>query len=880
MNRIPNGYLIDRCKVWCEPNGEYVASKGWRAEFPDLSTSDAAHWLNLETSLRQLIGSVSEQERIQVLLYTGHNFTKALDHYDQKTEECEIHICREVRKEVSHYFRERMENQTLVNANVEVHVSSKFKAKGSMFEDAFDVTRRNLDERGNYFDMVIRGIGGAAHPLDDQGHYEGLMRHWSPGTPCAWTDDIDLSSCLEDLVRHSDVSPRNGNRETAHGFYLDGKYVGIIVVKKMPRNTWQKTMQTFVGMAIPGLRIVLNMRRLSSIAEELHDDERDHKLSKNSERARVAAGRLKHFNRIVRLQNNEVVPFRAQLIISVYADTPAKLDSRMNAVRVAVEQTGCQGFNPALTPSSVALFNCSTPGYGPWTGYNPYWLKIDDLALAHMCPVGSTPTGKLDQADWLVCGNQKNLVGFPLFIGSQPSDLIVMAQKGAGKSASLQYLILQAAKMFGFLGIIDEGFSWIETAHLLDPGSRPIVVRSNSGHTFNPFDTKGMARSPQHNRSAVSLIQLLAGRSDDKDRDHDQGALISQTVKAIYEREFTYWKVKNPDQYYQACRTATLALRTVGEDFVDAVQWLKELKVRDSGKYLELQGTLSESGAMEIAKDRALEHFISDAAFSMWTPEMFPQLFHLWDELNARSREKNASPLYKPLATRLEQWLRDGEYGPIVDGVSNIDLGTKFITKDSPLKVVHFELGEMGKSEGRLKEVLGFLLADEMRSTVQNMPRAVRKGVIIEEMTSLLRVPNAQEIVIDYSERMRKYNCWLAYVFQQYSGLLKADKAVAEAVVHNSLSMMLLMNKNPEDLIALNDYVKIPEPIRQVVQQFPPPESMRGRKDAYAGCVYVDKSGTKPEFTVCRIMMSERIEEITNSSGDRFDEKRKQLAIA
>jgi hypothetical protein len=32
------------------------------------------------------------------------------------------------------------------------------------------------------------------------------------------------------------------------------------------------------------------------------------------------------------------------------------------------------------------------------------------------------------------------------------------------------------------------------------------------------------------------------------------------------------------------------------------------------------------------------------------------------------------------------------------------------------------------------------------------------------------------------------------------------------------------------------------------------------------------------EFTICRIMMSERIEEITNSSGDRFDAKRKQLA--
>jgi hypothetical protein len=129
---------------------------------------------------------------------------------------------------------------------------------------------------------------------------------------------------------------------------------------------------------------------------------------KNAERARALAGQIKHLERIVRLQKNEVVPFRAQLIISIYADTPDQLDSRMNAVRVAVEQTGCQGFNPAPTPSSVALFNCSTPGYGPWTGYKPYWLKIDDLPLAHMCPVGSTPTGKLDSSDWLVFRNQQS----------------------------------------------------------------------------------------------------------------------------------------------------------------------------------------------------------------------------------------------------------------------------------------------------------------------------------------------------------------------------------------------------------------------------------------------------------------------------------------
>jgi hypothetical protein len=41
-----------------------------------------------------------------------------------------------------------------------------------------------------------------------------------------------------------------------------------------------------------------------------------------------------------------------------------------------------------------------------------------------------------------------------------------------------------------------------------------------------------------------------------------------------------------------------------------------------------------------------------------------------------------------------------------------------------------------------------------------SMVRAIKKQVIIKEMTFFLKIPNGEEIVIDYYERMRKYsNC-------------------------------------------------------------------------------------------------------------------------
>jgi hypothetical protein len=125
--------------------------------------------------------------------------------------------------------------------------------------------------------------------------------------------------------------------------------------------------------------------------------------------------------------------------------------------------------------------------------------------------------------------------------------------------------------------------------------------------------------------------------------------------------------------------------------------------------------------------------------------------FDLQDELATAGLQKGPhQELCSSLASLLRPWLRDGRYGPIVDGPSNVDLGS--VSTSGRLKVVHFELGEMGKSEADLKSVVGFLITNQVRNHIQSMPRGVRKQVILEEMTSFLKVPNGDEIVIDYYE--------------------------------------------------------------------------------------------------------------------------------
>ena len=82
---------------------------------------------------------------------------------------------------------------------------------------------------------------------------------------------------------------------------------------------------------------------------------------------------------------------------------------------------------------------------------------------------------------------------------------------------------------------------------------------------------------------------------------------------------------------------------------------------------------------LRLALDRnpATEHLVRNLAFASWSPAMFPTLFNLHDEFHAAALQKGAhQELCATLASLLRPWLRDGRYGPIVDGASNVDLGS------------------------------------------------------------------------------------------------------------------------------------------------------------------------------------------------------------
>src|SRR5262249_46972755 len=129
-----------------------------------------------------------------------------------------------------------------------------------------------------------------------------------------------------------------------------------------------------------------------------------------------------------------------------------------------------------------------------------------------------------------------------------------------------------------------------------------------------------------------------------------------------------------------------------------------------------------------------------------------------------------------------------------------------------------------------LRAVVGFLITNEVRNHIQGMPRGIRKQVVIEEMTSFLKIPNGEEIVIDFYERFRKYSAQVTSVFQHYSTLLESHPKVAKAIIGNSGAMFLLRNPNRKDLETLSSFVYLPQVIRDKIASFLSPLTWPGAR--------------------------------------------------
>jgi hypothetical protein len=245
---VPDGYFADNHMVFGDLGKGGVLSRGYAVEFPDLSASDDQAFIDLESDIRLILGSLRESERLQLSVHTSSDFSRPLDRFAEETEKSQIKISSEVRNELVSRYRNRVANERLIQANARLYLSSKLpafvKESGRVvrgFEEIFRIESRSFEQRAMFFDLLFQSYGGSVKGLDNVGHYDEFLTFWSPGQARQPRfKDLDWLRPIANLCRFSGLSPR---QPPATGFYLDGYYVGLLVARTLPRATWGRTME-------------------------------------------------------------------------------------------------------------------------------------------------------------------------------------------------------------------------------------------------------------------------------------------------------------------------------------------------------------------------------------------------------------------------------------------------------------------------------------------------------------------------------------------------------------------------------------------------------------------------------------------------------------
>jgi hypothetical protein len=188
QQNIPDGYFCEDHMIWGDPGSGSIFSRIYDIQFPDLSASDDDTLIALQSDLRLMLGCMQSGERAQLSYYTGNHFSGPLDRFEAETEKSKIEICSRVRDELVSRFRARMKAETLIQANARLALSTRMprfvKEEGKRvkgFADVFKILKRSFDQRERFFDLLLRSYGGEVKGLGDQGHYDELVRFWSPG---------------------------------------------------------------------------------------------------------------------------------------------------------------------------------------------------------------------------------------------------------------------------------------------------------------------------------------------------------------------------------------------------------------------------------------------------------------------------------------------------------------------------------------------------------------------------------------------------------------------------------------------------------------------------------------------------------------------------
>jgi hypothetical protein len=842
-DKSPNGHFADGLIHYGNLEEGAMVSQGFLIEPPDLQHASIVLKNDFQDKLRIFLATLGPKQRAQLQWTCNSDYRKELTRYFQQTAKVTDEYVRTVRQERFSRYWQRMENRTLRREQLVLFISQDIETSANLlqhelgllnyYQQTNNQLRSGFDEIGITLTTIF-GAGTTVRPMSDLEHFTYYKRFLNPSLadvpdvccPSSYIDDLSI----QELCWDSD----GRGFEDRIGIKLDHQYHALFTVKRWPQKTYPGIVHRLTSLPFLDYQITVNLEPIPVREEISREEKAVDRLRGDYEaegRHSMSVALTKKERKIDSLAQGFSFPFFVGYTIRVWDSYEAGLHAKCAAIKNAVNQmNGAQLYETSLPTTAKKLFYSTWPG---WTGssYRHRDLYAEDRYLADMLPFSSTFTAHLAEAEAIYDGTNGNLAGVRTFIGGTPQHAVLIGMTGAGKSFAMDDLLTQTQAGYDYTVIIEEGLSYKKFTESL--GGRPILIHPDGELTLNYLDTQGLPLNQLQIATAVALVSRMIGESTDQEKQQLRQAQIGQYIHQLYSDTFQEWAGKHQARIPGLQRLACAVHKwrqhkmELGSTFLEAFADLRDRMESTNSEALDFHASISEGEITQFLKEPQTERFLMQTAYSAFTPEEYPTHSALLDLMFFSRFPEHRKEEIDQIATLLTAWTASGQYGKLFDGVTNISLTGK---------IAHFELGYIPEQAVELKTAAGLLISGFTRQHIITLPRHLWKRIIFEEAARFLDVPGGEKIMGEGYAQLRKFNCWIISIVQQYSKF-KATR-IRPVIMGNSKQFFLMRQFDRSDLEDISKDIQLPEVMIDAVQHYPLPEQQAANQKFSSLCYY------------------------------------------
>lgn len=882
---MPDAWLMNGMLWWGKQlSKETVFSKGFYLELPDLSGASTEFRNQLENQTQILLALCGDEFALQVHWSVDSDYRDELERYHALTlEGPNVEWTRFIRNLRYETELEKMKMGVLRRERLAFFLSRKAstipkRGLGTLKQiDSFlKQMAKNFEDRLELVRMVFPEANVVG--MGDKDHYAFIKRFFNPSF---WQmphsgesryEGFDPDASLMDNCMPGDGISVQGDGWV--GFKMDGYYHALLVMRRWPQSVEPGILNSLTTAFGREYSITQNLYPIP-IKREIEKEEKlirrlEGELQRNrSHRAAIN----KKETKINSLMLGVTIPFNVMTVIRAWDKSEDGLIAKVSALKTAIQgmrMAQCHQVNHPAQAYNV--FFETIPGN--LAGKNRAWdLYAEHVWLADLLPMSSTFIGDLNEGQILFEGMMGNLTGVRMFSGITPQNAFITGMAGAGKSVLMAEILSQSDALNPiFTAIIEEGLSYGIYTRL--NGEKPIILHPDSSDTINYFDTLGLPLSKETMAIGTALCLKMVGINNSEDVNNYRSAIIGEYISKLYDDAAKDWEDLHDVEMEFIRREAFVVEQirskmTPGSTFIDAYVSLREIKENDPSHYEELLKTPSEDQIVSFSKNSNTASRVRDLIFAYWKPEDYETLTHtsLVNVMQFCKLSHHKVEDVNFLASMMSSWTRHGgRHGVLFDGITNVNL--------KGMKVAHFELGSIPNADRELKEAAVFLLSNFVRQHIVTLPRGSIKRVIFEEAGRFLAIPNGDKVIAEFYEQLRKYQCWVCTIIQQYARF--RGTPLANVIIGNSKLFLLLRQQDREDVADLSEKIGLPDLAQDAILNHPLPEHQKGAISSYFTLFAID--GTRVKCGTCRVTISEAMKYVASSNGELFDKRNKALA--